>query len=61
VIPIAHAGHVLVDLLYAAPLLLMLGLLVLGKLRERRARAATDDDRKPRSPDDSLGPRADGV
>jgi hypothetical protein len=34
----AHAGHVLVDLLYALPLFIMFGLLVIGKLRERRAR-----------------------
>ena len=32
----AHAGHVIVDLLYAAPLLAMVGLLVVGKWRERR-------------------------
>jgi hypothetical protein len=36
--PLAHAGHVLVDLLYALPLVVMFGLLVAGKLRERRAR-----------------------
>jgi hypothetical protein len=35
---IAHAGHVLVDLLYAAPLFVMVALLVAGKLRERRKR-----------------------
>ena len=34
----AHAGHVLLDLLYAAPLFVMFGLLLIGKLRERRAR-----------------------
>ena len=34
----AHAGHVLVDLLYALPLFIMVGLLVVGKLREKRAR-----------------------
>ena len=34
----AHAGHVLVDLLYAAPLFVMFALLLVGKLRERRAR-----------------------
>jgi hypothetical protein len=34
----AHAGHVLVDLLYAVPLLVMFGLLLFGKLRERRER-----------------------
>ena len=34
----AHAGHVLLDLLYAAPLLVMIGLLIVGKIRERRGR-----------------------
>ena len=34
----AHAGHVLLDLLYALPLFVMFGLLVVGKVRERRAR-----------------------
>jgi hypothetical protein len=38
VIVVAHAGHVLVDMLYAVPLLLMVGLLLVGKLRERRHR-----------------------
>jgi hypothetical protein len=38
VIPFAHAGHVLLDMLYAAPLLIMIGLLVVGKMRERRQR-----------------------
>jgi hypothetical protein len=35
---VAHAGHVLVDMLYALPLVLMVGFLVVGKLRERRHR-----------------------
>jgi hypothetical protein len=34
----AHAGHVLVDMLYALPLFIMIGLLVVGRIRERRAR-----------------------
>ena len=34
----AHAGHILLDLLYAAPLLVMVVLLVVGKWRERRGR-----------------------
>jgi hypothetical protein len=38
VILFAHAGHVLLDLLYVAPLLIMVGLLVVGKLKERRQR-----------------------
>ena len=39
----AHAGHVLVDLLYALPLFIMVGLLLVGKLRERRARGKQRD------------------
>jgi hypothetical protein len=38
VILFAHAGHILLDLLYALPLLVMVVLLVIGKLRERRGR-----------------------
>ena len=34
----AHAGHILLDLLYALPLLVMILLLFIGKLRERRDR-----------------------
>jgi hypothetical protein len=34
----AHAGHVLVDMLYALPLVVMVGLLLVGKMREKRAR-----------------------
>lgn len=37
-IVLAHAGHVLVDLLYALPLFVMVGLLLVGKMRQRRAR-----------------------
>jgi hypothetical protein len=40
--PLAHAGHVLVDLLYALPLFIMVAVLLLGRLRERRARRRTD-------------------
>jgi hypothetical protein len=38
VILFAHAGHILLDLLYAGPLLVMVVLLVIGKMRERRDR-----------------------
>jgi hypothetical protein len=38
VVLFAHAGHILLDLLYALPLLVMIVLLVIGKLRERRER-----------------------
>jgi hypothetical protein len=34
----AHAGHVLVDMLYALPLFIMFGFLLVGRYREKRAR-----------------------
>ncbi len=37
-IVLAHAGHVLVDMLYALPLVIMVGLLLIGRMREKRAR-----------------------
>lgn len=40
---VAHAGHVLVDLLYALPLFIMLGFLLVGRMRERRARGKGTD------------------
>jgi hypothetical protein len=43
VIVFAHAGHVLVDMLYAAPLLIMVGLLLVGKYREKRYRDKQGD------------------
>ena len=36
-IVLAHAGHWLVDLLYVAPLIVLGGLMIAGKVRERRA------------------------
>ena len=39
---LGHAGHVLVDLLYALPLFIMVAVLLVGRLRERRARKRTD-------------------
>jgi hypothetical protein len=38
VIVVAHAGHWLPQLLYLAPVVVMLGAVGLGKLRERRRR-----------------------
>ena len=35
---LAHVGHWLVDLLYAAPLLVMVGVFVVARLRERSGR-----------------------
>jgi hypothetical protein len=43
VIQFAHAGHVIVDMLYALPLVIMIGLLVVGRMREKRARGANQD------------------
>jgi len=40
---LAHAGHVIVDMLYAVPLVIMVGVLVVGRLREKRARRADRD------------------
>jgi len=36
--PIAHAGHWLAQVAYLAPLVVLVAVLVLGKLRERRDR-----------------------
>jgi hypothetical protein len=40
--PFAHAGHWLVQVAYLTPLVLLVVMLVVGKLRERRGR----DDRE---------------
>jgi hypothetical protein len=37
-VPLAHAGHWLVQIAYLAPLVLLIAVLLLGRLRERRAR-----------------------
>jgi hypothetical protein len=36
--PLAHAGHWLAQIAYLAPLVLLIGMLVVGKLRARRER-----------------------
>jgi hypothetical protein len=41
---VAHIGHWLVDLLYVAPLLLLLAVLAAGKVRERRSQRARRTD-----------------
>jgi hypothetical protein len=35
---LAHAGHVIVDLLYVAPLVVLGVVVLVGRLRERRRR-----------------------
>ncbi|MGI8779230.1 MAG: hypothetical protein ACR2L8_03485 [Solirubrobacteraceae bacterium] len=37
--PFAHAGHWLAQLAYLAPLLVLVGMLVAARLRERRERS----------------------
>ena len=32
----AHAGHIIVDLLYELPMIVMVVLLLVGKMREKR-------------------------
>ena len=36
--PLAHAGHWLVQIAYLAPLIVLIGVLIAGKLRDRRER-----------------------
>ena len=36
--PLAHAGHWLAQIAYLAPLVVLVAMIVVGKLRERRAR-----------------------
>jgi hypothetical protein len=46
-IVVAHAGHVLVDMLYALPLLIMIVLLLVGRAREKRAARRRGPDSDP--------------
>ena len=39
----AHVGHWFVDLLYAAPLLIMIGVLLVARMRERAGRREVDE------------------
>jgi hypothetical protein len=39
-VPIAHAGHWLVNVLYLVPLLLVIAMLGVSSIRDRRAEAA---------------------
>jgi hypothetical protein len=41
--PLAHAGHWLAQVAYLAPLVLLVGFLVVGKWRERRERRRGTD------------------
>jgi len=55
-IPLAHAGHWLVQLLYLAPILLIAVLVGWGKLQEKRGKRPGRDDGDDEEPsfDDAL-------
>jgi hypothetical protein len=42
--PPAHAGHWIVQIAYLGPLVVLVAMLLLGKLRERRERRLHRDD-----------------
>ncbi|HEX2129530.1 MAG TPA: hypothetical protein VHF58_09975 [Solirubrobacterales bacterium] len=42
-LPLAHAGHWLVYVLYAVPVVIVLGSIALTMVRDRRARRAADE------------------
>jgi hypothetical protein len=48
---LAHAGHWLVQVLYGAPVLLLLVFIVVGQIKERKARKAEAEQQPP----DDLG------
>ena len=43
-IPLAHAGHWLVSLAYIAPLVLLVGIILAGKIRDRRSGPTDPND-----------------
>ncbi|HYH90606.1 MAG TPA: hypothetical protein VEX67_15330 [Solirubrobacteraceae bacterium] len=43
-IVLAHAGHWLVNLAYIAPLIFLVGVIVVGKIRDRRAGSTDPKD-----------------
>jgi len=44
VIVLAHAGHWLVNLAYIAPLIFLVGVIVVGKIRDRRSGTTDPND-----------------
>jgi hypothetical protein len=52
VIVFAHAGHWLPQLLYLAPLVVLIGAILMGKMRERREARQGTDAKKPHPPYD---------
>jgi hypothetical protein len=45
VLVVAHAGHWLVQLIYLVPLLVLVGVIVAGRIRDRREAAAHEQVR----------------
>jgi hypothetical protein len=43
-IVLAHAGHWLVSLAYIAPLIFLVGVILVGKVRDRRAGSGDPDE-----------------
>ncbi len=43
-IVLAHAGHWLVNLAYIAPLIFLVGVILVGKIRDRRSGSADPND-----------------
>jgi hypothetical protein len=41
---LAHAGHWLVSLAYMLPLVFLVGIIVVGKIRDRRADSGNEDE-----------------
>ena len=58
VVPIAHAGHWLVNLLYLVPLVVVIGMLLVSSMRDRRAEAAEGISAAapPDAPDEPAAP-----
>jgi hypothetical protein len=44
VIVLAHAGHWLVSLAYIAPLLVLVGVILVGKIRDKRSGSADPEE-----------------
>jgi len=47
IVPIAHAGHWLINLLYVAPLLIAVGVLGWQSMKDRRKRGGEPAVRRP--------------
>jgi hypothetical protein len=47
VLPLAHAGHWLVYVLYAVPVIIVLGSIVVTMIRDRRRRASEEPGNQP--------------